>query len=257
MSRRLKVLFIDDEPQVLEQAKLFFERKKDLFDLETTTSSERGLEMLKDEEFDAVVCDYMMPGMDGIDILTALRDGESDIPFLMLTGKGEEVVAMEALNVGADRYLRKGSESSPMNLYKVIARAVIHEVEEKRSDRNLEKSEVRYKTLFERRETPMAVVRNDDYTITLVNEKFEELSGYSEGEIKGGKTWGEFIARDDLERLEKYFQLVRENPDDAPEDFDFKFIDRDNNIKNLRISVSPISECNEVLISVLETNPEK
>ncbi|MHC1630477.1 MAG: response regulator, partial [Methanoculleaceae archaeon] len=49
------------------------------------------------EPFDAVVSDYKMPGIDGIELLRAVRNGGSDIPFIIFTGKGREEVVVEAI----------------------------------------------------------------------------------------------------------------------------------------------------------------
>ncbi len=124
----INVLLVDDEPDLLEQAKLFLEREDDSLDIKTAPSAKEALEQLKKESFDAIVSDYQMPKMDGLEFLEVVRDErESEIPFIIFTGKGREEVAMEALNLGADRYLQKGTDIKSQ--YKVLADAIVQEAE--------------------------------------------------------------------------------------------------------------------------------
>lgn len=127
----LKVLFVDDEPSILEQAKEFLEIEKPGIKVRTLTSAREALNLLKDIKFDAVVADYMMNGMNGIEFLDALREKEEKIPFIIFTGKGKEEVAMKALNLGADRYVKKGE--NPKSRYKLLANAICKEIEERRA----------------------------------------------------------------------------------------------------------------------------
>jgi len=106
---KISVLFIDDEPALLEITKLFLERSGELR-VETCRSAIEALELLKTRSYDAIVCDYEMPLMDGIVFLKILR-AEGDLtPFIIFTGKGREHVAVEALNNRADFYLTKGQD---------------------------------------------------------------------------------------------------------------------------------------------------
>ena len=66
----------------------------------------QGLQMLRDGNYQAVILDVMMPGMDGFEVLKRLRR-ESDIPVLMLTARGDETDRIVGLEMGADDYLPK------------------------------------------------------------------------------------------------------------------------------------------------------
>lgn len=123
----MKILFVDDEPDILEQSRIFLSKEDGRLEIETSTSAEEALNLLNKEEYDAIVSDYQMPEIDGLDFLRIVRgERESDIPFIIFTGKGREEVAMEALNLGADRYLQKGGD--PKSQYGVLAQAIVQEV---------------------------------------------------------------------------------------------------------------------------------
>ncbi len=122
--RRIKILHVDDEPDFLALTKAFLERECANFSVDTATSVEEGIEMLKNGKYDVVVSDYQMPGMDGLDFLRNLQQNGSAIAFIIFTGR-EEVV-MEALNRGANGYLQKGGDITSMygTLAQVIERGM-------------------------------------------------------------------------------------------------------------------------------------
>ncbi len=139
-SEMMEILFVDDEGDLLQQAKVFLERIDDNIQIDTTTSPKEALNRLKKEDYDGVVSDYQMPEMDGLDLLERLRkDRETDIPFIMFTGKGEEEVALEALDLGADRFMQK--KGDPETQYLVLSQAIKQEITGKNKKGNNVESE--------------------------------------------------------------------------------------------------------------------
>ncbi|MDD1694477.1 MAG: PAS domain S-box protein [Methanoregula sp.] len=108
----ITLLYVDDEPELLNLGKVFLEREGE-FSVTTTTSSPEGLELLTGGSFDAVISDYQMPEMDGIEFLKQVRGRGLSTPFILFTGKGREEVVIEAINNGADFYLQKGGDARP------------------------------------------------------------------------------------------------------------------------------------------------
>ena len=108
----ISVLYVDDESGLLDICKLFLEKTKE-FSVTTATSAQAALDLLKTNGIQAVVSDYKMPGMNGIDLLKEVRANDKNIPFIMFTGKGREEIAVEAFENGADFYLQKGGAPKP------------------------------------------------------------------------------------------------------------------------------------------------
>ncbi len=137
VTSQMQILLVDDEKSFLELTKTFMEEEYPHFEIVTTTSAEEGLNIIEDADVDVIVSDYQMPGIDGIEFLRVLReDRGSDLPFMIFTGKGREDVAMEGLNLGADRYLQKGGD--PKSQYGVLGQAIVQVIEHHRIKKELD-----------------------------------------------------------------------------------------------------------------------
>ena len=98
------VLVVDDDPNVLQLARLYLER--DGYRVIATPDGNDGLSIAREEEPCLVVLDVMLPGMNGLDICRTLRR-ESSVPIIMLTARVEEDDRLAGLDLGADDYVTK------------------------------------------------------------------------------------------------------------------------------------------------------
>jgi len=93
-----KILFVDDEINVLESIARQLRKR---FTLRTANSGQEALKILKEEgPFSAIVADMRMPGMDGVQLLSSVKDLYPDTVRLMLTGNADQETAIEAVNKG-------------------------------------------------------------------------------------------------------------------------------------------------------------
>ncbi len=120
----MNILIIDDDRKLCRLMRDYLEPVG--FRVETANTGEQGLEMALSEDFDAVILDIMMPGMDGLDVLRRLRK-HSDVPVLMFTAMGDETDRIVGLELGADDYIPKTFSSRELlaRLKAVIRRSRI------------------------------------------------------------------------------------------------------------------------------------
>jgi len=112
-------------------------------------------------------------------------------------------------------------------------------------------SEDMYRTIFENTGTATSI-SEENTTISLANTQFEKLSGYKKEEIEDRKSWTEFIAKDDLERMLQYHKLRRLHPKAAPKNYEFKFINRQGELRNIYITVDVIPGTKKSVLSFMD-----
>ncbi len=104
MEKEAKILVVDDEERIRRLLKMYLEREN--YDITEAENGEKALELALDEDFDLILLDIMMPGMDGIEVCQELRKTKAT-PVMMLTAKGEEANRVQGFEVGTDDYIVK------------------------------------------------------------------------------------------------------------------------------------------------------
>ena len=100
----VKILVVDDEQSIIDLVTAYL--RQEGYEVHTAMDGPGGLKAARSFKPDLIVLDVMLPGMDGIELLTRLRR-ESDVYVIMLTAKSEETDKIVGLSVGADDYLTK------------------------------------------------------------------------------------------------------------------------------------------------------
>lgn len=98
------VIIIDDDPKLCELIRDYLAPLG--YDVASANTGPEGLEKVLNSDYRAVILDVMLPGMDGFEVLKAIRH-QSNVPVLMLTGRGDEADRVVGLEIGADDYLPK------------------------------------------------------------------------------------------------------------------------------------------------------
>jgi len=106
---RIKILHVDDSPEFVEIASTYLRKTDDRLTVETETDPSDGLERLEDEEFDCVISDCTMPGMemDGIGFREAVRKDRPRLPFIFFTGTSASEFPQETVEDEATGHVRK------------------------------------------------------------------------------------------------------------------------------------------------------
>lgn len=105
MSEPIRVLAVDDEVDYLKSLKRVLSRRG--FQVDTASGGKSALAILEKSQFDCILLDLHMPGMDGLATLTELRRRDRLTPVLLLTGRGEIPSVLSALKSGSEGFLAK------------------------------------------------------------------------------------------------------------------------------------------------------
>lgn len=101
----MRILIVEDEHKIANSIKKGLEQE--LFAVDVKYTGQDGYDMAVSEEYDLIILDRLLPGMDGADICKNLRQKQIHTPIIMLTAKGQILDKVEGLNAGADDYLTK------------------------------------------------------------------------------------------------------------------------------------------------------
>ena len=109
-----KVLIVEDELSIAELEKDYLELSS--FEVEIETDGQQGLEKALKNDFDMIILDIMLPGVDGFEICKQIREAK-EIPILMVSARKEDIDKIRGLGLGADDYITK-----PFNVKLLLAR---------------------------------------------------------------------------------------------------------------------------------------
>jgi len=183
MGDRIRVLHVDDDPDLAEVTASFLEREDPRIAVETASNATEGLDRLDDPDtgVDCIVSDHDMPGPNGIEFLEAVRERDPDLPFILYTGKGSESVASEAISAGVTDYLQKGGGTEQ---YEILANRVVEAVEKRRIEREADRTRAHLQAITDH--SMDAIVTIDaDSRIRFANPAVERLFGYAPAELEG------------------------------------------------------------------------
>ncbi len=195
-NRRYKILLIEDDKLDQVAFMRMAEDKELPYDCTAASSLAEAKDILARKQFDIIIADYLLGDGTSLDIL----DSTKNIPFILVTGAGDEEIAVTAWRAGAYDYLIKDDER---NYLKIVPITVENAIRHKRAEEKL-------------RLLSHAIVSTDDSVyitdvddkITFVNRAFCETYGYKEDEIIGKDCnilWKQNYAADDSENV---FQAV-------------------------------------------------
>jgi len=210
MEGRTRVLQVDDERDFLEMSAALLERTSEAIEVVTAPGGAEALETLGEEPVDCVVSDYDMPGMDGLALLREVRERYPAMPFILLTARGSEGVASEAISAGVDDYLQKGGGDEQ---YELLANRVRNLVRQARA-------EASYRSIFENAAVGLTVRDTETGELLDVNERYCELLGYTKEELLSMELGEVSVAEEGFTR-ERALEHVRAATEDDVETFEW------------------------------------
>lgn len=235
----ITVLHVEDNPEFADLTASFLERKGDRFNVDTAANAEEGLTALDDTDYDCVVSDYEMPGMNGIEFLDVVRERHADLPFILFTGKGSETIASDAISAGVTDYLQKGMGTSQ---YEVLANRIENAVEHWWTKRREDEVRNRLRAITEN-SNDVIITIDSQSTIQYVNSAVEDLFGYDRDDLIGDpltKLMPSRFREDHLDAVSRYldtgertmnwraaqFQALHNNGHEIPVSISFSEFDQ-------------------------------
>ena len=149
------------------------ERRSEAIRISREASPNDALDRLDDHQPDCIVSDYQMPGMTGVELLSAVRESHPDLPFILFTSESVEDVANDALEAGVTDYLQKDTGTEQ---YGLLANRIEHAVERRRAETD-------YRQLLETTPTPVVVVDPEAGIVVDTNDMFADRVGEPREEL--------------------------------------------------------------------------
>lgn len=115
MDRNTTILLVEDDPTIAEGLVAALEHER--FRAIHVDNGEAALEAIKRDPPDLVLCDIMLPGIDGLTVMRKVKDSHQDLPIILLTARTEEIDRVMGLELGADDYITK-----PFSTQELLAR---------------------------------------------------------------------------------------------------------------------------------------
>jgi PAS domain S-box-containing protein len=196
-SAPIRILYIEDDPGL---ARLVQKRLgKRGYTVDIASDGEEGLAKYQAGSYDLLFVDQTLPVYDGLEVIRILGSNGSLPPIVMITGTGDERVAVEAMKLGAVDYIVKDVEGGYLELLPSVVEKILQQrctVEEKqRSEKELRESEQRYRTLVENIDLGINLI-DADHTIVMSNAAKAKHFSRSVDDLIGKKCFREFEKRD-------------------------------------------------------------
>jgi PAS domain S-box-containing protein len=199
----ISLLCVDDDVNVLDVLKKYFERKPD-FSVFTSTTPSEALSLIGQYQFDAIISDYAMPEMDGIAFLKEIRAQNDQALFIIFTGRHIAQVAIETLNNGGNYYVQKGVDI--LSDIPKVEEFIRTNVYNRRLTHPLPGADMRYRSLIEQQPDLLCCFLPDG-TCTLANTAYARFIGRKETEIPQTNFLA-IIPKNERERIQKLLSTL-------------------------------------------------
>ena len=165
----VRVLYVDDSREMTRTLQAYFEESDHPITVVTETEATAALERVMDgPPIDCIVSDYRMPEMDGLDLLSAVREDSPSLPFILLTGRGSEEVASEATAAGVTEYLQKATGTGG---YEELASRILTAVDRWRARES-------YRELFNSASDGLLLFDHETGDLLDINQRLSDVLGF-------------------------------------------------------------------------------
>lgn len=235
----IKILHVDDNEDYLNLLELRLPLEDNSIFIEKAKSAKIALSMLSKKEFDCVLVDYEMSGMNGLEFLEAAKEKKMMVPFIFLTGQGNEEVAAQAFRLGADDYFTKD------NTFAHFPRLVNSIKQNIAKYRHMKSEQYAAEALLKREKQLMALVSSLDELILLVDNKgviiecFKPAKSFGTSNLPGdllGMRLNDILPRELSPTIDEAMKQIRNNMEGKELEF---AVDPDDDSRWHRIKILP------------------
>ena len=198
----VKILIVDDNQAQAKLMAIAIEKAGIDCEMEVAHDGPSSVEKLSASDYSAVVLDYNLPGMNGLEVLEELKQKHIDASVIMVTGEGSEEIAVEAMKRGAYDYVIKRP-----GYLEIVPKALQKAIEKGNLARKLARSELRYQTLMEMASDAIFVEESETGNLLEVNAEAEELTRRSREELLS-ITSLELYEENDRQKIRKLYEKV-------------------------------------------------
>lgn len=191
----VRVLHVEDDPVYRRVTRTLLAREDGIV-VSSARDAREALERLDHGEYDCVVSDHQMPGPSGLDLLEAVRRRDPGIPFILLTGKGSEEIASQAVSAGVTDYVQK--EEGP-DQFEVLAHRIRTAVEKRRNEDAARRVRRWYEALLGHAQDFVTVL-DGEMTVLYESPSIEGVLGY-DPQDRVGKSGLEGVHPEDREAV--------------------------------------------------------
>ncbi len=176
MEENLSILIIDDDDVDRMSVRRFLKSAGFALSVTEADDGSSGLELLKQQIFDCAFLDYFLPDSDGLSILKQAREAGIHTPIIMLTGHGDERLAVEMMQAGASDYLPKGQMSADSLSHALNSAMRMHQLEQEhaRAEAELNASNKRIVDILESISDAFFAL-DEEWRFTYLNQQAERL----------------------------------------------------------------------------------
>ena len=238
ISYPLKILVVEDNPHQAFAVEKSLRKYIEEIQVLTVATGEECIRSLSEEECSAVILDYNLPGMNGVELIEEIRRRGWTHPLIMVTGQGDEEIAVRAMKAGANEYLVK-SKGYLLKLPQILESAI----EKSNLEGQLKEAEERYKNLAENA-NDLIFMMDTSRNISFVTSRVREFLGYSPEEIIG-RNLAEFLSPGDPPKLKDLLHPQRLG--DSRNLIELEIMTRQGEVRNLELSLSKIVSRNKVI----------
>ncbi len=200
----LRIVIIDDDKSHLLIMKHSILKEMPDVDIECFIDPIQALSFIEKEYPDLIITDYLMPKIDGLRLIKRLKEGNIDVPVIMITAHGDEYIAANAIKLGAMEYIVKSA-----NAFDLLPSIVKRVLKERELRERLDQIEGRLQDIMEK--TFNWIWETDKKgRFVYSNPSLEKILGYKVEEILGKRYW-EFFPEDERKDLIKRFSTVNKN----------------------------------------------